>query len=158
MACDEQCKREKAMADNGIQFPEYLTSRYCRDISVDFLMGTRNSLQEYRDERLERAHRGGMRNIRNFIEQRKEWLKECDQYLMLTGQGRIFRNAETTEKIFSAMDTVSKELQDLVNGLVYFVQGDGKQTDVAAQKFEALFHVVDEHKTDLQLRGQLVIR
>src|SRR5690606_12709505 len=111
-------------------------SKYCKTTSVDFLIGARKSLQKYFDERLNSAHRGGIRNIRNFIEQRKEWLQECDNYLMLTNQGRIFRTGETTEQIFGAMSSLSDELNGLVK-LPRTQNEDGYAlTEQARQDFE----------------------
>lgn len=156
-ACDEDCKREAAMAEHDIRFPSYLNASYCTDTSVDFLLRARSSLENYRDGRLETGHKGGMRNIRNFLQQRKQWLQECDEYLLLTGQGRVFRNAETTEQIFSSIDQVSEELQRLI-GSGGGVNVSPSQLGNATQRFDHLFMVVDNHRTELQLRGQLVIR
>lgn len=154
-ACDETCMRDKAMAENNVNFPSYLESKYCKTTSVDFLVGARKSLQKYFDNRLDSAHRGGIRNIRNFIEQRKEWLLECDNYLTLTGQGRIFRTKETTDEIFGVMAVLSNELERLVR-LPRIPNEDGFElTAGARQSFQQLFVLVDAHRTDLQLRGQL---
>lgn len=157
LACDEDCKREKAMAEHNVSFSGYLNANYCQDTSVDFLLRARESLQNYRDGRLESGHKGGMRNIRNFLQQRKQWLQECDDYMRLTGQGRVFRDETTTQAIFAAMDSVSEELQRLMGsgGGVHVSAG---QIGAATQRFEQLFMIVDAHRTDLQLRGQLVIR
>lgn len=157
LACDEQCKREAAMEEHDVKFSSYLTANYCTDTSVDFLLRARSSLEQYRDGRLETGHKGGMRNIRNFLQQRKQWLEECDEYLMLTGQGRVFRNEETTQQIFSSIDAVSAELERLI-GSGSGIHVSVSQIGGAAQRFDHLFMVVDHHRTELQLRGQLVIR
>lgn len=154
-ACDEMCMRDKAMAEHKVTFPSYLDSKYCKTTSVDFLVGARRSLQKYHDARLSSAHRGGVRNIRNFLEQRKEWLQECDSYLAMTKQGRIFRNKETTDEILAAMTSLSEELHRLI--LIPRTTGEDayELTTVARQRFASLFRVMDAHRTDLQLRGQL---
>jgi len=155
LACDETCMRDKAMAENNVTFPSYLESKYCKTTSIDFLVGARKSLQKYFDDRLDSAHRGGIRNIRNFIEQRKEWLQECDNYLALTKRGRIFRTPETTDEIFGVMAVLSNELERLVR-LPRTPDEDGFElTAGARQSFQQLFTLVDAHRTDLQLRGQL---
>lgn len=156
-ACDETCKREKAMQEHGVNFPSYLTADFCQTTSTDFLLRDVESLKEYRSGHLLTGHKGGMNNIRKMLEQRKEWLTECDEYLRLTDQGRVFRNEETTTSIFAAMDRVNKEL----NGMIY--NGDRSVTvssgiDVAEQRFDTMFDLLERHKTDLQLRGQLVVR
>ncbi len=156
-ACDENCKRERAMAEHGVTFPSYLNARFCHDTRVEFLLRGRRSLQQYYDQHLASGHRGGMRNINNFITQRIEWLQECDQYLRLTDQGRIFRNEETTEEIFESMKGVANELDRLVHrsGATGTYVSD---TSGATALFDEMFSLVDAHVTDLQLRGQLVIR
>ncbi len=157
LACDETCKREKAMAEHGVNFPSYLTAEFCKTTSTDFLLRDAKDLEKYRSGHLLSGHKGGMNNIRKMLEQRKEWLVECDEYLRLTDQGRVFRTEETTEAIFASMDRVSKEL----HGMIY--NGDRSVTvssgiDVAEQRFDSLFQLLERHKTDLQLRGQLVVR
>ncbi|ROQ20592.1 hypothetical protein EDC38_1199 [Marinimicrobium koreense] len=156
-ACDETCKREAAMEEHGVKFPSYLTASYCQDTSVAFLLRARESLQSYRDEKLTSGHKGGMRNISNFLKQRKQWLEECDQYLALTGQGRVFRDEATTQNILTAIDSTTAELDRLVasGGGVH---APASQAEMAGVRMDQLFMVVDNHRTDLQLRGQLVIR
>lgn len=143
------------MAEHNVTFPSYLNSSYCKTTSVDFLVSARKSLQKYYDERLNSAHRGGARNIRNFIEQRKEWLQECDNYLSLIDQGRVFRTQNTTEEIFTAINTLTDELQHLI-GIRRTPNEDGYElTAVARQRFDQVFKLIDAHRTDLQLRGLL---
>lgn len=155
LACDETCRRDKAMAEHNVSFPSYLDSKYCKTTSVDFLVGARKSLQIYHDERLNSAHRGGARNIRNFLEQRKEWLLECDKYLSLTDQGRIFRTKSTTDEIIGAMTALSDELNRLI-GIRRTANEEGYElTTESRLKFAQLFKLIDAHRTDLQLRGLL---
>lgn len=157
LACDEECKRNAAMEENDVTFPGYLTASYCQDTSVDFLLGARESLQKYREGKLESGHKGGIRNIRNFLQQRKKWLLECDNYLVLTGQGRVFKDEETTERIVSSIESVSRELERLMS-VGSGIHVPATQLGGAGARFDQLFMVVDSHRTDLQLRGQLVIR
>ncbi len=154
-ACDETCLRDKAMAEHKVRFPSYLDSKYCRTTAVDFLVGARRSLQQYYDERLNSAHRGGMNNIRNFLEQRREWLQECDQYLNLTKQGRIFRTKDTSDQMFAAITAVSAELTKVIAIRRTPNEDAFELTVVARQRFDDLFRRMDDHRTDLQLRGQL---
>jgi hypothetical protein len=101
------------------------------------------------------GHRGGIRNIRNFIEQRKEWLMECDTYLDLTKQGRVFRNKATTDNILTAINSLSTELNTLVYRPKNAAEDTLQVTELAGQKFDLMFKLLDAHRTDLQLRGQL---
>lgn len=157
MACDENCKREAAMTEHGVKFPSYLTANYCQDTSIDFLLKARDSLQSYKNDNLPTGHKGGMRNISRFLQQRKQWLAECDNYLQLTAQGRVFRDEKTTQRIIEAIDAVSKELDKLI-GTGTTIRLPESQVAGASQRLDLLFNAIDSHRTDLQLRGQLVIR
>ena len=142
-------------ADN---FPSYLTDKYCSDIKVDFMTSSIKSLQRYRDKQLPSQHRGGMNNIRKFLEQREDWMKECDNYLAQTSKDRLFKDAKTTSEIFTAIDSVTTELQSLITGVTYSVDAGGSPTDVAAQKFDHLFKLVEDHQTLMLMKGQVVYR
>ena len=155
LACDETCMRDKAMAEKNVRYPEYLTVQYCRTTKIDFLVNARKSLDKYRNERLASGHRGGIRNIRNFIEQRKEWLMECDSYMDSVKQGRIFQNKATTDSIFEAITALSNELNALVYRPRNAAENTTEITASAAQKFDLMFRLLDNHRTDLQLRGLL---
>nr|WP_324258668.1 hypothetical protein [Cellvibrio fontiphilus] len=154
-ACDEACKRTKAEAANNIKFATYLNAKYCKTTGVDFLLQGRKSLQAYREKQLPTAHRGGAKNIRNFILQRKDWLQECDNYLQLTEQGRIFRDKESTEKILGSMTTTAEELHKIMMRPRAEVESLEVVTAPAAQKFDELFKHVDTHYLELQRRGLL---
>ncbi|MDO3382980.1 hypothetical protein [Gilvimarinus algae] len=156
-ACDEACKKDKAEQEHGVKFASYLSADFCHTTRADFLIQDYRSLEKYRAEQLPGGHKGGMNNIRKLLEQRKEWLIECDDYLRLTGQGRIFRDKATTDQIFAAIDKVTKELNGLVyNGSQDVIVSNG--LDIAEQDFDKMLGMLDHHKTQLQLRGQLVIR
>lgn len=154
-ACDENCKRAKAEAAGNIKFASYLNAKYCKQTSVDFLLQGKKSLQAYREKQLPTAHRGGAKNIRSFVLQRKEWLQECDKYLQLTEQGRVFRDRETTEKIIGALTATASELEKVMKR----PKNDAEVLDLvvapAGQKFDELFTLVDAHYLELQRRGLL---
>lgn len=155
LACDETCKRTKAEAANNVKFASYLNVKYCKSTGTDFLSQGRKSLQAYRDKQLPTAHRGGAKNIRNFILQRKDWLQECDTYLQLTEQGRIFRDKQSTDKIMGAMTATADELQKIVKRPQAQVESLEMVTSPAAQKFDDLFELIDVHYLELQRRGLL---
>lgn len=154
-ACDEACKRAKAETANNVKFASYLNAKYCKSTGIDFLLQGRKSLQAYRDKQLPTAHRGGAKNIRNFILQRKDWLQECDNYLQLTEQGRIFRDKENTDKIITAMNTTAAELEKIMKRPRVEAENLELVTAPAAQKFDELFKLVDGHYLELQRRGLL---
>lgn len=139
-------------------FPSYLTEKYCNDIKLDFMTSSIKSLQHYKDKQLASRHRGGMRNIQRFLQQRQDWLQECDGYLSATSEHkRLFRNEATTDTIFAAIDSVSTELGSLIAGVTYTEDPSGTST-VVEEKFDQLFQLVEEHQTLLLLRGQVVYR
>jgi len=155
LACDEACKRAKAEETNNIKFGAYLNLKYCKTTTADFLIQTRRALQTYRDKQLPTAHRGGARNIRNYIDQRKDWLKECDNYLELTDQGRVFRDKETTTAIIDSMTDVSTELKKIMMRPKNAAENKDLVIAPAAAKFDELFQMMDDHYLDLQKRGML---
>ncbi len=154
-ACDENCKKAKAETANNIKFASYLNTKYCQQTSNDFLIQGKKSLQTYREKQLPTAHRGGAKNIRNFVLQRKDWLQECDKYLQLTEQGRVFRDKESTDKILGAMTATADELEKIMKR----PKNDAEVLDLviapAGQKFDDLFKLVDAHYLELQRRGLL---
>ena len=158
-ACeDEACRKQVAETQRGEKFPSYLSSKYCGDIAMEFMTTTIKSLQSYRQKQLASKHRGGMNNTSRFIEQRKEWLEECDEYLSMTSKNRLFKDAKTTNRILKTMDSVSKELKALVKGVTYTNESGDDTVAVAGEKFDQLFSLVEQHKTKLLLKGQYVIR
>jgi hypothetical protein len=154
-ACDEACKRAKAETANNIKFPTYLNTKYCKSTGLDFLMQGRKSLQTYRDNQLPTAHRGGAKNIRLFILQRKDWLQECDNYLQLTEQGRIFRDKESTDKIIASMGATAGELEKIMKRPKTETESLELVTAPAIQKFDEMFKLIDAHYLELQRRGLL---
>lgn len=155
LSCDEACKRAKAETANNVKFASYLNVKYCKSTGLDFLMQGRKSLQTYRDKQLPTAHRGGAKNIRNFILQRRDWLQECDNYLELTEQGRIFRDKDSTDKIMTAMTGTAEELHKIMRRPKAEVESLDLVTAPAAAKFDELFKLIDAHYLELQRRGLL---
>ena len=155
-SCDEACQRDRASVTNNVEFPSYLTWKFCDDTKNSFMQSDIRSLESYRTKRLNIEHRNRMKNIKEFVEQRKQWLQECDNYLELTDHGRIFRDEETTEKIFAAMDDVSKELDSLLRGVTYVNEDGLVDNSIIATKFDTFFQLIDDHKTVMMLKGQFV--
>ncbi|WP_075185299.1 hypothetical protein [Teredinibacter haidensis] len=158
VGCDEQCLKEKAEVKANISFPTYLTWKHCDDTIVDFMSSSMDSLDKYRNQHFDTRYKGGMRNIKHYIVQRKEWLQECDNYLQLTGKGRIFDNKKTTNQIFASMDAVTKELDDLISGVTYSSEMGQDSSSIINERFEKLLINVDEHKTLMHLKGRYVTR
>lgn len=152
-ACDEACKRANVESAKGIKFPTYLNMKYCQSTVNDFLLNTRKSLQTYRDKQLITAHRGGAKNIRNFIMQRHDWLRECDGYMEQLEIGNVFRQKDTTENIFKSMTNTSEELYKVM------MRPKNPNEDVtmviapAEVRFDEMFQLLDEHFIELQKRG-----
>jgi len=155
--CDEECQKEKASAANNVEFPGYLSWKFCEDTKLSFMEGDIPSLENYRNTRLNVEHKRRMTNIKSFVEQRKEWLSECDSYMDLTQHGRIFADKETTEQVFAAMDAVTHELGAALSGVTYVAEGVEQGEDVIiGSKFDSLFKLIDNHRTKMMLKSQFV--
>lgn len=153
LACDENCKRDKVSAKLNIQFAPHLNAKYCQSTTNDFLLNARNSLDKYKENQLPTAHRGGARNIRNYINSRKEWLRECDDYLQAMDLGNVFRKKDTTQTIFKLMDEVSLELEKITKRPANKAENINEFIEPAQTKFDNLFKHMDAHVIELQKRG-----
>ena len=158
IACDEECRKQAAAKKHGVKFPSYLNTKYCDDIKSEFMSIAINSLQKYRDTRLSDQRLYGMKNTRHFINQRQDWMQECDNYLSLSEDENLFYEDKTTKNIFLAMARVSAEMDSLLKGVTYSNKGELGNNSQVAEKFDVLFQLVDTHKTMMQLRGQVATR
>lgn len=156
LACDETCQRDRASVTHNVEFPGYLSWKFCEDTKLTFMQNDIPSLENYRQKRLDTQYKVRMKNIRNFVVQRKEWLAECDNYFELTDHGRIFKDEENTDQIFMAMDEVSDQLGNAINGVTYVANGDQDDNAIIGAKFDKLFKLVNDHKTLMMLKGQFV--
>lgn len=157
-ACDESCKREQAQAKLETEFPGYLTWKYCDGLKHDFMTVDMNSLQSYSSKHFNTKYKGPIKNIIKLIDQREEWLKECDSYLSATREDRIFYDEKTTASVFSQMTNIRKELQAVLEGVRYSsFQGD-ETKEIVGEKFETLFVVIDNHKNLMHLKGKYVYK
>lgn len=156
-ACDEQCQRQKAEAE-GTKFPSYLSWRYCEDLKRDFMTREIKSLHKYRETQLPTMHPGGMNNTRKLLGQRQEWLQECDTYMTKTSHGRLFTDDKTTDAIFSSIRSVETELTSLVKGVTYSVSSGESPAAVAGEKFDNFFKLMENHQTQMLMKGQVVYR
>lgn len=156
LACDEACQRDRASVTHKVEFPGYLSWKFCEDTRMAFVESDISSLEKYRKNRLDTKYKGSMRNIKNFIEQRKSWLAECDDYMNKTNRGRIFKDEATTQLLFSSMEAVSGELEKAIKGVTYVSNGDQDENAIIASKFDQLFKLVDDHKAVMMLKGQFV--
>lgn len=157
-ACDENCKREEAQATHSVKFPSYLTWNFCGDTRSQFMASAVRSMEKYRDGKIDTRYKGPLKNIKGFVNQRKEWLAECDNYLKLTGRGRIFDDEKTTKAIFGAMDSVTNELGALIAGATYSSDVGDDSSSQVRNRFDSLLKLVDDHKTLMHLKGRYVSR
>ncbi|GLS25986.1 hypothetical protein [Marinibactrum halimedae] len=155
-ACDEACIKSKAEREHGVKFPSYLTFKFCETTRDTFLESDNRSITNYREKDMDPKYTGGINNMRKFISQRREWLAECDDYTRKTERGRLFSDNKTTDSIFKAMDSVTKELQAILDGVTYSTELGSDSLLIAGEKFDHLIKVVDDHKSVLQLKGQYV--
>ena len=155
-ACDEACQRERASAEHNVELPSYLSWQACEDTKQTFMRNDLRSLENYRQTRLDTQYKGPMRNIKSFIEQRIQWLEECDNYLKLTNRGHIFKDEATTRSVFAAMEGVRRELDRAIQGATYLASGNEDANALIAGRFDSLFKILHDHRDYMMLRGQFV--
>jgi len=155
-ACDESCKREQAEAKLGKKFPSYLSLQYCDGLKRDFMNIDMTSLQSYSSKHFNTKFSGPIRNIIELIDQREEWLGECDEYVTATRSERIFYDQKTTAAVFDQMAIIRKELKDVLGGVRYTSATGDETKEIVAEKFEALFVAIDNHKNLMHLKGKYV--
>lgn len=156
--CDEDCQKQKAEEKHAIKFASYLTWDFCEDTRDEFITSSISSLEKYSTENFDARYKGGMKNIKKYIENRVDWLKECNQYLSFTGKGHIFDDKKTTDAIFDSLVSVTKELDGLIKGATYSSDSGSDTQTVIQERFEELFGKVDQHKTLMHLKGRYVNR
>lgn len=156
IACDEECLRDKAQATHDVTFPKYLTWKYCEGIARDFITSSMRSLDNYRENHFDTKYKGPLKNTRSYLEARKDWLLECDNYMKLTKNVRVFNDDDTTEKIFASIDQLNNEFTALINGATYSNEDDAKA--VMDENVDELLQIVDDHKTMMHLKGRYVFR
>jgi len=157
-ACDETCKREQVLANTGAEFPSYLTWGYCDGLKHDFMSVDVNSLQSYSTKHFNTKYKGPIKNIIRLIDQRKEWLQECDGYVTATRGERIFYDDKTTKSIFEKMDRAKKELTDVLGGVRYSSFEGDETHKIVSEHFETLFVAIDDHKNLMHLKGKYVYK
>jgi len=155
-ASDEQTKREQAQQKHGVSFPSYLTWNYCDTLVRDFFGYDMDSLKSYSTKHFDTKYKGPIRNIVTMIEQRKDWLGECDNYISKTRNERIFYDNQTTASIFAKMDRIKKELTGVMQGVRYSSPQGDETKKVVGERFEELFSTVDDHKNLMHLKGKFV--
>lgn len=135
--------------------PSYLTESYCDGLVEQFVDSGMRSLGKYVNENFKPEYKGGIRNTINFLNQRAEWLGECDDYLSDTANSRIFYDANNTKAIFDAMKDLAKELQLVREGVEYpDDSGVNNPRPFIKSRYETLATLVDQHHTRLLMKKQ----
>jgi len=155
-SCDEKCLRDKAQASSKVTFPAYLTWKYCDGIAMDFMTSAMRSLNSYHTNNFNTKFKGPLKNTRNYLVQRTEWVKECDNYLKLTKNKRIFGDSKMTDSILASVKKVDEEFAALIEGASYSTENDAKEA--MGSKIQALAKLVDDHKTIMHMKGRYVVR
>ncbi|WP_096084417.1 hypothetical protein [Agaribacterium haliotis] len=154
--CDESCKRDQLKNQQNLDFPGYLSWKYCEGLRNDFMTIDMRSLQSYSSKHFDTRYKGPIKNIVKMLDQRQDWLGECDNYMKLTKKERIFKDKKSTEAIFAKMGSVKKELEAVINGARYSSENGDETGVIINEKFEALFTAVDDHNNLMNLRGRYV--
>ncbi|WP_299593409.1 hypothetical protein [uncultured Microbulbifer sp.] len=135
--------------------PSYLTDSYCNTLVEQFVDSGMRSLGKYVNENFKPKYKGGIRNTINFLNQRTEWLGECDSYLADTASTRLFHDEQNTKAIFDAMQALAKELQMVREGVEYPDEtGANNPRPFIVSRFETLAELVDQHHTRMLMKKQ----
>lgn len=132
------------------KFPSYLNESYCSDLKKEFMTSVMPSLKSYSEHRFNRDKRASLRNTKEFLDKRVDWMKECNDYLSKTEGDYIFRDAQTTKHIFASLEDVSREMGFALDGVLFF-----DDVDPVTREFDNLFQLTDAHETKLMLNGEL---
>ncbi|WP_234995033.1 hypothetical protein [Microbulbifer donghaiensis] len=140
---------------NAKTHPSYLTEKYCDSVVEQFVDSGMRSLGKYVNEHFNPEYKGGIRNTIHFLEQRSAWLKECNDYLLDTGQTYVFYSDGNTRKIFAAIDALAKELQLVRQGVEYPDDaGNNNPAPFIKEHYETLANLVDQHHTRMLMKKQ----
>lgn len=135
--------------------PSYLTPKYCDSLVEQFVDSGMRSLGKYINEHFNPEYKGGIRNTIHFLEQRSEWLNECNDYLLDSGHGHVFYSDKTTREIFEAIDALARELQHVRQGVEYPDDaGNNNPAPFIKGRYETLAQLVDQHHTRMLMKKQ----
>ncbi|WP_377518073.1 hypothetical protein [Microbulbifer taiwanensis] len=135
--------------------PSYLNQDYCDGLVEQFVDSGMRSLGKYINEHFNPEYKGGIRNTIHFLEQRSEWLGECNDYLLDTAQSHVFYNDQNTREIFAAMNALARELQHVREGVEYPDDaGNNNPTPFIKSRYETLAQLVDQHHTRMLMKKQ----
>lgn len=143
-------------AESPTQYPAYLTEKYCDDTSYEFITSTIKSLGKFIDSGINTKYKGGIRNTQKFLSQRKHWLRECQTFLLETKSAHLFKDKQTTNKIFRQIQQVEQELTALIDGVSYSSETGSNTTGVITEAFKQLSDDVNQYLTMMQIRGRWV--
>ncbi|WP_242523829.1 hypothetical protein [Microbulbifer salipaludis] len=135
--------------------PSYLTDSYCNSLVEQFVDSGMRSLGKYVNENFKPQYKGGIRNTINFLNQRAEWLGECDAYWADTASTRVFFDEKNTKAIFDAMQALAKELQMVREGVEYPDEtGANNPRPFIKSRYDTLAQLVDQHHTRMLMKKQ----
>ncbi|WP_444935524.1 hypothetical protein ACJJIW_14330 [Microbulbifer sp. JMSA004] len=135
--------------------PSYLSEKYCGDVVEQFVGSGMRSLDKYINHNFNPEYTGGIRNTIQFLEQRLDWLSECDDYLTDTTKNSVFHSKDDTQKIFSAIRELAKELQHVRSGVEYRDEsGNNNPAPFIQRRYETLAQLVDRHHTRILMKKQ----
>ncbi|WKD50834.1 hypothetical protein [Microbulbifer spongiae] len=135
--------------------PAYLTNDYCNSVVEQFIDSGMRSLDKYINEHFNLEYTGGIRNTIRFLEQRLEWLTECNDYLMDTSNTHVFHNQEDTQNIFTAINALARELQHVRSGVEYRDDaGNNNPAPFIKRRYRDLAQLLDRHHTRMLMQRQ----
>ncbi|WP_288129509.1 hypothetical protein [Microbulbifer sp.] len=137
--------------------PSYLTDSYCDSLVEQFIGPGMRSLGKYVNEDFNPVYTGNIRNTINYLDQRAEWLAECNGYLKDTNDTYVFYTEKSTEEIFTAIKALRKELQLVREGVEFPDEtGADNPKPFIKNRFDTLAQLVDQHHTRMLMKKQFL--
>ncbi|WGL17383.1 hypothetical protein PVT68_03575 [Microbulbifer bruguierae] len=137
------------------EHPSYLSQSYCDSVVEQFVESGMRSLGKYINDNFSLEYKGGIRNTVNFLNQRSEWLSECNDFLRDTSSSYVFYNEENTKDIFDAINALAKELQLVREGVEYPDEsGNNNPHPFIKGRFDTLAKLMDQHHTRILMKKQ----
>ncbi|WP_237068276.1 hypothetical protein [Microbulbifer guangxiensis] len=142
-------------SSNAKTHASYLTPAYCEGLVEQFVDSGMRSLGTYVNEHFNPEYRGGIRNTIHFLDQRSEWLSECNDFLRDTNSSTVFYSEQLTQDIFAAIASLSRELQHVRQGVEYPDDtGANNPAPFIKERYTELAKLVDQHHTRVLMKKQ----
>lgn len=106
----EACLKSRAQQNLGIDFPAYLTWRYCGRLRQLFVNDGQRRLAGYQSRFSESHSPQHLQRALSFVQQQQSWLEECHVYHLETTAPALFGNPHLSTRILMGLDDLNQAL------------------------------------------------